>query len=344
MHKARNFAMGRAALVVAMAAAWQAPAPARAAEASAPYVMKLSLATINDSQHQWCTLFAAAVEKDSAGRIKAEIYPASQLGSIPRQIEGVQFGAIQAYIGPPEFLVGIDPRYELMSAPGLVNGNEHAERLSADPEVQKLILGLGANKGLHGIGLMIAQPTSVISKAPLRHLADFKGKKLRVLAAQMQEDMLSRFGATPVAMTLGDVLPAIQQGAIDGAVAAITVYTTMQYYDAAKYVTELGGGPYIFSVAVMSKKWFDALPKDLQQIVDADGAKAAAATNPWAASFFDGQRKVWTEKNGELISLPSDEQAKFRSTIDSIGADVTKSKPELRAAYDTLLAAAKRTD
>ncbi len=36
------------------------------------------------------------MEKDSGGRIKAQVYPASQLGSIPRQIEGVQFGSIQA--------------------------------------------------------------------------------------------------------------------------------------------------------------------------------------------------------------------------------------------------------
>ena len=74
------------------------------------YVMKLSTATKNDPQEEWLRRFVAAVDKDSGGRIKGEIYNASQLGSIPRQIEGTQFGAIQAWIGPPEFLVGIDER------------------------------------------------------------------------------------------------------------------------------------------------------------------------------------------------------------------------------------------
>ncbi len=69
------------------------------------YVMKLGTATINESQHEWCKRFVAMVEKDSGGRIKGEIYPASQLGAIPRQIEGVQFGAIQGYVGPPEFFL-----------------------------------------------------------------------------------------------------------------------------------------------------------------------------------------------------------------------------------------------
>src|SRR6516225_10330894 len=68
------------------------------------FVMKLGTATINESQHEWCKKFVAMVESDSGGRIKGEIYPASQLGAIPRQIEGVQFGAIQGYVGPPEFL------------------------------------------------------------------------------------------------------------------------------------------------------------------------------------------------------------------------------------------------
>ncbi len=92
---------------------------ARAAD-DKTYAMKLGTATINDAQHEWLKRFVAKVEKDSGGRIKGEIYPASQLGPIAREIEGVQFGAIQGYIGPPEFLAGVDRRYEVLSAPGLI--------------------------------------------------------------------------------------------------------------------------------------------------------------------------------------------------------------------------------
>ena len=88
--------------------------PVAYAEDAKQFVMKLSTATINDTQHEWFKRFAAMIEKDSGGRIKAEIYPASQLGSIPRQIEGVQFGSIQGWMGPPEFLVGVDERFEAM--------------------------------------------------------------------------------------------------------------------------------------------------------------------------------------------------------------------------------------
>ena len=126
----------------------------------------------------------------------------------------------------------------------------------------------------------MAQPSSVISRTPIRRLADFKGKKFRVLAADMQQEMVKSLGASPVAMTLGDVLPAMQQGTIDGSIAAMTIDTTMHFWDAAKYVTEINQ-PFIFSMAFVSKKWFDALPKDLQTIIDTDAGKAAAEVNPW---------------------------------------------------------------
>jgi TRAP-type C4-dicarboxylate transport system substrate-binding protein len=313
--------------------------PARAEDKT--YVMKLGTATINEAQHQWCKDFVAMVQKDSGGRIKGEIYPASQLGPIPREIEGVQFGAIQGYVGPPEFLVGVDSRYEVMSTPGLVNGMAHAIRMAADPEMQKMMFSFGANKGIHGVALFVSQPSSIISRTPVRRLADLKGKKLRVLAADMQQEMVKRLGASPIAMTLGDVLPAIQQGTIDGAVLATTVDATMKMYDAAKYITETGQ-PIIFSMSFISKKWYDSLPPDLQKIIDTDAAKAATEVEPWASDFYEKERKLWSE-HGELISLPADEQASMMKMLVAVGAEVAKRKPGLEKPYEVFAAAAKRT-
>jgi TRAP-type transport system periplasmic protein len=335
--------MMRAAFAACAFAGWFAAAPGTALGAEEKSsVMKITLPTLNDQVHQFAKSFAAAVEKDSGGRIKGEVYPASQLGSMPRQIEGTQFGSIQCAVIPPEFFVGVDERFELMAAPGLVGSVEHGQRVAADPEVRKLMLGLGAEKGLHGAALFMAVPSDVISKSPIRHLADFKGKKIRIFSSEFQSEAYKRLGATPVAMTLGDVLPAIQQGAIDGAIAGITVYTTMHYQDAAKYVTEINQ-PAIFLVVEISKKWYESLSKDLQQIVDNDAAKESVAINPFDLDFYKKQRQVWTERGGELISLPPDEQSAMMKSFVSVGEDVSKSKPALSAAYKIVSDAAKRT-
>jgi len=306
-----------------------------------PVVMKISLAALNDPLHQFAKDFAALIDKDAGGRIKTEIYPASQLGTIPRQIEGTQFGAIQCEITLPEFYAGVDERYAVMSAPGLTDGLAQAQRLTGDPEVRKLILGLGADKGLHGIALFTSQPSQIISKTAIRRLDDLKGKKIRIFGSQLQLEGFQRLGVTPVAMSLGDVLPALQQGAIDGAVAGTVIFSAMHYQDAAKYVTDIGQ-PVAFGIATVSKKWYDSLPPDLQKIIDDDAAKANSQVNPETVDIVARANKTWTDNGGELINLPPDEHVAMLKTLASGAEAAVKAKPALEAPYQILVAGAQR--
>ena len=332
-------ATGTASLLATLAVVAGASCPALGQ--SSPIVMKLSTATLNDTQHEWMKRFAAAVEKDSSGRIKGEVYPGSQLGSIPRQIEGTQFGSIQGWIGPPEFLVGVDERYEALSAPGLFDNRDQEVRVLNDPVVRDMMLGLGANKGLAGVGLWPLGPSSIDMRKPVRHLAEFRGTRIRVLASPFQLEMIKRLDASPVAMTLGDVLPALQQGTIDGSLTTITQYTTLHYVDAAKYVTQIGQ-PYVNTIAVLSKKWVEGLPTDLQKIIRDDARATSTDIIPYVSQFWDSQLKVWTESGGELINLPADEQAEMMKKIASVASDLSASKPDLHAAVTLVFESAAR--
>jgi TRAP-type C4-dicarboxylate transport system substrate-binding protein len=306
------------------------------------YTMKMTLPTLNDPSHAFAKAYAEALEKHSGGRIKAQIFPASQLGSIPRQIEGTQFGAIQCALIPPEFFVGVDERFEILAAPGLVSSMDHGQRLAADPAARKLILSLGADKGLHGVAVYMNAPSSVIAKTPIRQLADFNGKKIRVLASPFQMQPIAKLGATPVAMTLADVVPALQQGTIDGAVGGIVVWTPMHFNDAAKYVTETGQ-PAVFVVVEVNKGWYDSLPPDLQKIVDDDAASQQAAIAPVASDIVSKSRKGWTDTGGELIDLPPDEEAEMMKMFSTTVATVAEAKPALNEAYKIVSEAAQRT-
>jgi len=101
-----------------------------------PFSQPIMDASLRAALDLYAKVYGAAVEKDSGGRIKVEIYPASQLGAIPRQIEGTQFGAIQCAVIPPEFFVGVDERFEVLAAPGLVTSAAQGHRVAADPAVQ----------------------------------------------------------------------------------------------------------------------------------------------------------------------------------------------------------------
>jgi TRAP-type C4-dicarboxylate transport system substrate-binding protein len=131
------------------------------------------------------------------------------------------------------------------------------------------------------------------------------------------------------------LLPALKDNALDGAVASIAVFSSMHYQEAAKYVTETGQ-PAIFGIAEVSKKWYDSLPTDLQQIVDKNAASESMAINPQAIEINDRARKAWMDGGGELIGLPADEQSAMLKTLASVGEDVSKTKPQLSVAYQVV--------
>jgi TRAP-type transport system periplasmic protein len=335
-------ATARLTLCAAALAVLAAGAAGPAAAQDKALVMKLSTATLNDAQHEWMKRFAVAIEKNTGGRIKAEVYPASQLGTIPRQIEGTQLGSIQAWVGPPEFLVGVDTRYELLSAPGLIQNDQHAVKIISDPEFSKAFLALGANKGLVGASLFLTGPMVFDMRAPMKSLAELKGKKVRVLASPFQTEQVTRLGGTGVPLSLGDVLPALQQGTLDGAMGALPVFSALQYQDTAKYITEAGHA-YIFSMTVLSKRWFDALPADLKAIVMSTADQIRGEVLPWSLDFLAQQRKAWAEKGGEVIALSAADHAELMAKTSPIGDEIVKTKPELKPLWDQLVAAAKRT-
>ena len=309
-------------------------APSRL-HAQTPIVMKLGTQTLNDAQHEWMKIFARLVETGSNGRIKPELYPGSQLGTAPRMIEGTQFNSIQGFVAPPEFLSGVDSRFEVLGSPGLFKNVEHANRTILDPEFNKTFLSLGANKGLKGIGLFINAPTIFNTRTKIAKLSDFAGRKIRVLAAAVQMEQLRKLNATPVPMPLGEVLPALQQGTIDGVMSVLPVLTAFRYYDAAKYILE-SEQAMVTVVTVLSKIWYDQLPADLQAVLADAGQRASAEVFPWAVDFTAKQRKVWTANGGELAQLSAAEHADLNKLLKPIGAEVTSTKPDEAALYGLL--------
>jgi TRAP-type transport system periplasmic protein len=334
----------RLAFALALIAAPGTPlVPAAAAADTGTYTMKLGSLTVNDEVQQFWQTFAVGIEQKSGGRLKGELFPSGQLGSAPREIEGAQFGSIQGIAFPPDFFAGIDERFEVGSAPGTFTSVEQAMRVVNDPEFRKSFLSLGSNKGLVGLAVFVNAPVTILTRNPARHLADFKGLKIRILASDFQIEQIKRIDANPVAMSLGDVLPALQQGAIDGALASVPAFTPLHFYEAAKYMTETNEY-YVLIVAELSKKWFDALPPDLQAIVFEEGDAAARAAVAWEHDDLANQSKTWTDHGGELIELPPAEEAELMRRMSTIAVDVGARRPAIKEMYDQLIAAVKRNE
>jgi C4-dicarboxylate-binding protein DctP len=306
-------------------------------------VMKIGLATINDVQHEFAKQFAAEMQKQAPGKMKVEVYPADQLGAAPRLIEGLTLGTVEGWMGPPEFLVGQDPRYQIMGAPGVVKDIRHGQRLLSDPVFRDAFLSFADAKGIKGLGAIIYGPNIYGTRKPVRTMADFKGLKIRVFGSPMHTLAMERLGASGVPMPPADALVAIGSGAIDGNRTGMNVLVAFKYFDVIKYATQIEGDAMIFVILAIGKSWFDKLPADTQKaMLSAVRAAEQHVANVSIEGHMRGET-TWRERGAELIKIGGAEQAEFVKRMLKVGDEVVGKNPRIKDAYTLMLNRANAT-
>ena len=306
------------------------------------FTMKLSAPTVNDMNVEYMKAMKAGIEPRSNGRIKVEVYPANQLGQIPRTVEGVALGTIEMTLVASGFFIGIDPRYLVFDAAGLFDDMDHGNRVFQDPEIRKRLANFSADKGIEPLIVYSANPNMVVSHKAIRTLADFKGQKIRVPgAAPLHVQPFAIFGTSALSMPLGEVLPAMQNHTIDGAVAGLTVFPAFKYYDVAKGMTYLPAS-YLILVGGVSRAFMKQVGPELEAIVREESRKAEKLFFTWLPEDVERAKKNWTQNGGELINLPPAEQRRFVEEVNKVTDSILAGQPQVKAEYDALRAAAQK--
>ena len=308
-----------------------------------PFTMKLSSPTINDVSQEWMKAFKAGVESRSGGKIKVEIYPAGQLGPIPRTVEGVALGTIEMVLPATGFLAALEPRFVVFDAPGLFDSMQHAQRVFADPEIRKRLASFGATKGVEPLVTFAHGPLMLLAHRPIRGVADFKGQKIRVPGgAPMHIEPFRKLGASPVSIPLGEVMPAMQNHTIDGFIAGLTVFTSFKYYDVAKGLTRLPGS-HLIAAGLVNRNFMKSLGPDLEGMVREESRKAESLFSGWGVEDVERGRKIWAQNSGENIEMPPAEAQRYLAETTGVLPALLAANPQLKEDYEALVAAARRT-
>jgi len=306
------------------------------------YTMKTGFATINDSQHKSALWMKKELARTTGGQIDVKIFPLSQLGKIPRQIEGIQLGTQEAFITPPGFFVGINAAFQVPDAPALFDDMLHQGRTLNHPTVRDKFLRLAEHVGVIGNYIWCAGDTSFATRKPFKTLSDLKGRKIRVLASKIEIALMAEFGAAGIPMPFTEVLPAIQRRVVDGVRSGIIVMGPMKFYTAAKHLTLTGQG-YIPSAMWLSKIWLKKLPADLQQAIFTAGKKVSPLVARWAVELTQEWERKWSELGGTVHQLSAADKKEFADRIRPIGDRMLASNPKTAEMYKLVKAAAKLT-
>ena len=307
------------------------------AAAHAQSTMKLASATINDVQHEWQKVFAEELKARVGDAVKTEIYPASQLGAIPRMAEGVLLGTIEAFTTPTSFMTNVDPRFQAFDVPGLFKTPDDVRAAIHDPEYRERLEELFLDKGLRVIGAIYNSPTVVFTMKDVTTLEGLRGLKIRTFASPLQIKPMEQLAATPLPLALTEVIPQLESGGLDGMLVGMPILTAFKYYDVGKNILDLRFAE-IVSVTVMNEDWFQAQTDEVKAAIVEAGRAAEQQVFPWGVENVKKTYQVWADNGGKINKLSAEDQAKMEADFSKVAADVLAAEPAVQAEYDRLRA------
>ena len=299
---------------------------------AAEFTMKAGVLAFNDADHGYLIMLKERLEKATNGRIEVKIFPRGQLGSPPAHVQGLQLGTIEAAVMPIDFYAGVDPRAGVFSIPFMFKDRAHSNRVLQDPELHKTVQNLMVDKGI--VGLIIAGQADgrYIAKNPLRKMADFKGKKMRVNATDAERERMKRLGAAAIPMGLNDMITALHNGTIDGTMSGQTIHTNFKLYTYSKTLLKTED-TLLVTYPTYSKKWLDSLPADLRTTVVDVGRSLQKDFITLTGVKIAEQEAEWKKNGGEFIFWTPQEMDEMRKTLATVGEVVTAKTPELKSFF-----------
>lgn len=201
-------------LVAALAATLAGTAPVIAQDLPKTHLKVVgsisSLAPYRDFEVPFWTKTLA---EKSKGAITAEIKGFNEMGlKGPEVVRLMSTGALEIGATVLAYLAADDATFEAVDIAGLLTDVDGARKATDASKTmyQKLLAKFGVK--LLGLGTYPAQV--MYCNAELKNLADVKGKKVRV-AGRSQSELVQALGGTPVTMSFGEVVPAMQNKTVD---------------------------------------------------------------------------------------------------------------------------------
>jgi C4-dicarboxylate-binding protein DctP len=295
--------------------------------------MKLSTTTNNDSIHEWFKIFKSRIEARAGDRIKVEIYPASQLGSAQRTIEGVTMGTVEVAMNASGFYEGLEPRFGVLSATGIFDDPVHGNKVVNDAKARELLAGFGKGKGYEVLSAFVYGPLVLVTKEPYLTADDIKGKKIRVPGSPLYLGTFRGLGAAPLSMTQGEVMAAMQNGTINGAIGGSAIFPALKFYDTAKAMTYLPSSQ-IAAVSIINSKFLETIGPELRAMVKEAALEADRFIYQWTAEDADRVKATWEQNGGKSYNPQPQEAERFVSIATKVAQDLFNKNPQQAQDYE----------
>jgi tripartite ATP-independent transporter DctP family solute receptor len=300
---------GKVLLAAVLTVAWLGQAVP--GHCKAKYVIKFAhLIQLESPQHKAALHFKKLMEERSKGDVEVQVYPAAQLGSMRESTEGVQMGNIEMALEPTSMLGNFSPAFSIGDVPFLWPNAKALWGVLDGPLGSELMKNV-EKKDMKGFSFWASGWKCLTANKELRSIDDVKGLKFRVMPNPMLEAQFKAWGAHSVPMDFSELYNGLQQKVVDGQENPFQVIRMLKFWEVQKSTAVTNHGFLAYGV-IGNKKWFDSLPKNIQEMIVTAEREAAVYERQLQADEEKGDRKQIEDKGMLVIDLPQKEIDRFR--------------------------------
>ena len=224
-------------------------------------------------------MFADLVKQKSKGKMVIDVFPAEQLGKTQAIMEQLQAGVINVYPEGTGYLQKYVPDMKFTTLPFLYESRDHWVRFMDSAMVRGWLDQVASKHNIMVLGKatdFVRGPYRVmVSKKPVKGLADIKGLKLRMYPDNVAVATWKYLGANTIILPWTEIYEGLGRGIVDACNSPIALVESMKFYEQAKHIIRHDEFPQ--GMAFMTNyKVFKALSPELQEVVLAAHKEACA--------------------------------------------------------------------
>ena len=267
--------------------------------------------------------WADAIEEQSQGRIKVELYPFMQLGgAASSQYDLIRDGAIDGGWVIPGYEPNRFPEAEALELPFMTTKSGEEASAAAWDFTQAYLMDDFAD--VHVIAAHMHGPGLVHKIGdPVASVADFAGLKLRG-PSRPATLLLDKLGAQPIGMPVPAFPEALSKGVVDGGVITWEMAPSLKLDQLTDSHTDVAGDKALYNlyfIWAMNKDVYAGLPDDLKAVIDANSGMMASR---WAGRAHDTGdvtgRQVMEDAGNVIATIGVAETAEIAELGDAVRA------------------------
>jgi TRAP-type C4-dicarboxylate transport system substrate-binding protein len=280
-----------------------------------------------------------AREAKAAGvDLEVQVYPGASLFKPNEQWNALVNGQLDISSFPLDYASGKERAFGATLMPGLVRSHERAAKLN-DSKFMKEIRTKIEKDGVIVLSDAWLAGAVASKKSCIRTPADIKGQKLRS-AGPTFAAMWQAAGASIVSIPSNEVYNALQTGVADATDTSSGSFVSFRLYEQVKCLTAPGDNAlwFMYEPVLMSKKSFDRLNKQQQDVLLKAGKKAQDFFAKEAKGLDDEMVKVFKDNKVEVVTLtPAEYDAWVNVAKQSSYTEFAKEVPDGKQLIDDAL-------